>query len=317
MDRSEPGASCYTGGVKVAVALLLLAGCDVVFGLDEREGPDAAEPGDAVARVCEPGAPFVSMADVPIAGSYSVEAARFNPTQTIAYLSLCVKGQPVTTCDLYLSPYTLATNQFSAYAPLDVNNSTSYDSYGTVTPDAKYLVFGSRRSSGLRTYISEATGGRFLTAAVLNVIPNVSYVNEPYLSSDGQTLHLAGAKIGGTTEGDIYRARGGPPTYGGDSDLVAGVNTPGAEAAPVISDDELEIFFSSDRESTGVPAGAALDLFVATRSMTNLPFDVPVKLPALSTVDGIDWPVWLSPDRCDLYYINKVNDFATLRVAHR
>lgn len=153
--------------MKAAVALLLLAGCDVVFGLAEREGPDAAEPVDASdpdAFVCELGAPFVSMGDVPIAGKYSVEAARFNPTRTIGYLSLCVKNQPVTTCDLYLSPYTPATNQFSAYAPLDVNSSTSYDSYGTVTPDAKYLVFGSRRSNGLQTHISEASGGRFLTA---------------------------------------------------------------------------------------------------------------------------------------------------------
>lgn len=300
--------------------MLLLAGCDVVFGLDEREGPDAGQPADAAAadaRVCEPGAPFVSMGIVPIAGMYSVEAARFNPTQTIAYLSLCMRSQPVTSCDLYLSPYTPATNQFSAYAPLDVNSATSYDSYGTVTPDAKYLIFGSRRNTLLRTYISEATAGRFLTASVLNVIPNVSFVNEPYLSTDGQTLHVAGAKIGGMTGGDIYRVRGGPPTFGGDSDLVAGVNSPGAESAPVVSDDELEMFFASDRESSGVPADAALDVFVAARPTTNLPFGVPVKLSALSTDDGTDWPVWLSPDRCDLYYINKVSGFATLRVAHR
>ena len=105
--------------------------------------------------------------------------------------------------------------------------------------------------------------------------------------------------------------------FGGGSDLVDGVNSPQGEYAPVVSDDELEMFVSSDRESTGMPAKMPLDIFVTSRNATTEAFGTPVKLPALSTTDGIDWPVWLSPDRCDLYYINKVNDFATLFVAHR
>lgn len=93
-----------------------------------------------------------------------------------------------------------------------------------------------------------------------------------------------------------------------------GVNSPYGDAAPVVSDDEREIFFSSDRGSSGT---LPLDIFVATRATADVPFETPVALPGLSTKESYDWPVWLSPDRCTLYYINKLANFATLRVAHR
>lgn len=303
--------------VRLAFAVLVLTGCDSVFGLHERAAPDApdrADASDAGPRVCEVGAPFVEMKEVSIAGAYSVEAARFNPTQSVAYLSLCEGA--VTSCDMFFSAYTPMTGQLGTYLPVGVNGS-SYDAYATVTPDSQVLVFGSVRSGGLRTFISIAEAGKFVTASELALISSVSFANEPYLSTDGQTLHLAGGKVDGTTRGDIYRARGGPPTFGGASDLVAGVNTSANEAAPVVSDDEREMFFASDRESTGVPVDMPLDIFVATRGATDRPYEMPVKVPLLSTTDGTDWPVWLSPDRCDLYYINKVSGLATLKVAHR
>ena len=287
--------------------VVLLAGCDVVLGLEDRSG-----------RTCGAEDAFGPGAPVPIDGTYSVEAARFDATQTIAYLSLCTQGDVMkTTCDLYQSTFTRVTNQLSFYAKLGVNVAGAYDSYATITSDAQHLVFGSRRNNRLGTYVSIANGGQFTSAAAIRLIENESFANEPYLSSDGQTLYLAGAAGGGTTGGDIYRARGGPPMFGAGADLVDGVNSASAEAAPVVSDDELEMLFSSDRESTGMPINMPLDIFVASRTTTAEPFGTPKKLAAISTTDGIDWPVWLSPDGCDLYYINKVADFATLLVTHR
>ena len=294
--------------VGIGLLLLLLTGCDQAFGLEGR-----------ASRTCVADDVFAAGAPVPIEGTYSVEAARFDPTQSVAYLSLCTQGDTMkTTCDLYQSTYARATNQLSFYANLGViNNPGDYDSYGTITPDAQYLVFGSRRMTGLRTFISTAANGQFTMPVELRLIANESFANEPYLLGDGQTLYLAGSSMGGTTSTDIFRARGGPPMFGDGSDLVAGVNGTSGEYAPVVSDDELEMFFSSDRESTGMPAKMPLDIFVASRDTNTETFGTPKKLPALSTDNGIDWPVWLSPNRCDLYYINKVNDFATLLVTHR
>jgi len=302
--------------MRVVAALFLLAACDRVWDLEGREPPDAPDAPEVDAKTCDPGTPFGPGTAVRIDGAYSVEAARFDPTQSIAYLSLCTGAK--STCDLFQSAFSRATGEFSFYSRLNVSDSTVYDSYASITPDAQTLVFGSQRLTGaVRPWVSAAVGGQFTLAAELKVIPDVSYANEPYLVGGGQVLYLAGAKIGGTTSADIYRARGGPPGFGGASDLVDGVNSSGGEYASVVSEDELEIFFASDRESTGVPATMPIDIFGATRALASGPFVTPVKLAALSTLDGSDWPVWLSPDGCDLYYINKVANFATLKVAHR
>jgi hypothetical protein len=286
---------------------MLFAGCDQVLGLEERER-----------RTCVAEDVFGTGAPVPIDGTYSVEAARFDPTQSIAYMSLCTQGDASKmSCELFQSAFVRATNQLGSYAKLGVSKDMKYDSYATITPDAQHLVFGSDRDGSTRTYISSASGGQFQTAKELRLIENASYANEPYLLGGGETLYLAGVRAGSATGSDIYRARGGPPEFGDGTDPVAGVNTAGGEFAPVVSDDDLEMFFSSDRESTGVPASLPLDIFVASRDATTGPFGTPRKLPALSTTNGTDWPVWISPDRCDLYYINKVDNFATLYVAHR
>ena len=306
VPHARAAAGRYTPGVRVAVALLLLAGCDQVLGLDSREG-----------RTCVADDVFGKGTPVPIDGSRSVEAARFDPTQSIAFLSLCDQGDASKeSCDLFQSTYSRATNRLSFYAPLGVSADMTYDSYATVTPDARYLVFGSSRSGAIRTYISTAENGQFKTATELALIANAVYANEPYLLGDGQTLYLAGG-VGSPVQWDVYRARsGGPPAFGGGADLVAGINSATDDLAPVVSDDQLEIFFGSDRTNP-MPDLRGLDIFTASRDTSTGAFGPPAKLPALSTTNGIDWPVWLSPDRCDLYYINKVADVATLYVTHR
>lgn len=301
--------------MRIGLALLLLAGCDQVWGLEGRVEIDAIDPDS---RICEIGTAFGPGTAVEIDGAYSVEAARFDPAQSIAYLSLCTPGDRTKmSCELYQSAFVRATGKLSFYSRLSVGAPMKYDSYAAITPNAQYLVFGSDRLGPVRVFVSVANAGQFTVATELSVIASVSYANEPYLLGDGQTLYLEAGMMNSSTGADIYRARGGPPTFGGASDLVDGVSSPQGEYAPVVSDDELEIFFASDRESTMMPPDFPLDIFRATRDAKGAAFKTPVKLDSLSTTNGIDWPVWLSPNRCDLYYINKVSDFATLLVAHR
>ena len=104
---------------------------------------------------------------------------------------------------------------------------------------------------------------------------------------------------------------GEPPTFGGMPLPVPGTDLPSfAEAAPVVREDEREIFFAA---GTSV---ASFDIYPATRADAAAPFDAPIKVDALST-NGIDYPVWIAPDGCELYYINKANNVATLFVAKR
>ena len=63
---------------------------------------------------------------------------------------------------------------------------------------------------------------------------------------------------------------------------------------PVVSDDELELWFSRPID------GEASTVFHAVRSSPELPFGTPVLVPELSdgTLHQVDW---VSPDRCRLY----------------
>jgi hypothetical protein len=173
-------------------------------------------------------------------------------------------------------------------------------------------VFGSTRTPPVNVWVATAINGSFdaPVLARLDAIPGVEYSNEPYLLADGRTLYLSG-KSPASRGNDIFRTVGDPPQFGGAAVEVPGLPSDGEELAPVVSSDELEIFFASDRDGIGKP----FDIFVATRSSTTQPFSAPTRVETLSTV-GIDWPLWLSPDGCDLYYINKATA-ATMFVTHR
>ena len=316
-------------GRRVGLLFLLagcaaLAGCDLALGLGPI--PDGSVSGDTPpgdARVCARGAPFGSPVPVPIDGAYSVEGARFTPDGNSAYLSLCPLDPPTSDpqelkarCDLYTSLYTPSTGLFTSFALLGAS-APGYDSYPTITPDTNHLIFGTSRFGAVQIAVATKQGGMFPAAGVTRpqLFPSPPQgSNEPYILGDGRTLYFA-ATIS-NARWQLYRSTGGPPAFGPSAE-VAGVNTTAFEMAPVVRDDEREIFFATNRGDPDAPdAIGALDIYAATRDDADLPFGTPVKLDALSTT-GTDWPLWLSPDGCELFFINKAAGLATLKVARR
>jgi hypothetical protein len=295
--------------------VVLLAGCDALFGLEELIPDDGAKP-------CAIGTPFARGTPVAIDGTYSVEAARFNPPRSIAYLSLCPgPGQPdagdKTQCELYSSPFLPTTSAFGAFAKITgISTANAYDAYPTITPDGRHILFGSERGGGeVQVFVASAVNGSFDAPVIaqLSLVAGAEFGNEPYILGDGRTIYFSAGNHGDGLGWQLYHAVGDPPTFGNSAMLVTGVNTTNGEFAPVVTDDELEIFFASDR------GGAALDVYTSTRSDRSQPFPTPVVVSALSA-GGNDWPLWISSDACDLYYINKTsgtNGIATLYVAHR
>lgn len=284
-------------------AVLALAGCQGVFGIREVGTGGDGQPG----RVCDHGAPFGNEQAVDVGGTtpvYSVEGARFDPAQTNAYLSLCPLSGDKSMCDLYTSQLNPATKAFGLINKLtSVSDGSHYDAYPTITPDFQYLVFGSDRMDNLpKLYVAKAIGGGFdmSTASVLVIPPGATFGNEPYILPDGGTLYFEGGTDPGNPE--LYRASGAPPTFGGSATLLASVNGPTGDFAPVVTDDELEMFFASDRK-TG--ASIALDIYTSTRTSTSVPFGAPQLVTNLSNDADVDWPLWISPDRCSLYLIHK------------
>jgi hypothetical protein len=298
---------------RLATFLMVLAGCDKLLGLN-----DIVPTGDG-ARHCDHGGAFPAGTPLAIDGAYSVEAARFNPAQTVAYLSLCDASGVKSTCDLYTAFLTSA-NVFGGYSKLNgVSKAAVYDSYPTITADAQYLIFGSERSGAVSIFVAAAANGSFEMPTISQpaLVPGVHDSNEPYILGDGATLYFSASLDGSVDSSNLYRAIGGPPAFGGTATIVD-VDTFANEFAPVVTDDELEIFYATDFAMPGGD-GFNLDIYTATRASTADQFGPATPLAALSGAT-IDWPVWISPDNCTLYYINKVhatNGVATVYVTQR
>jgi predicted small secreted protein len=291
-------------------ALVLLAGCNTVFGLAEI-GPDAKA---VDARVCDAGGAFGQGTAVPVEGIYSIEAAQFAPDLTRAYLSLCPDIMNKASCDLYQSTFDPDRLVFTQHIKMSVSTDNTYDSYPSVSRDGNYLLFASKRTTAmLQLWIVTKTNGSFDNSPVdpVLLLADQSTANEPYLLGDSQTLYF-GANTQARSDYELYRATGGPPAFASTLEVVPGLSSTSSDHAPVVSDDELEVFFASNR-----PPATDLDLFTATRSSVADPFSNVSHLTLLSTDQGNDYPVWLSPDRCSLYYIGKVGEVATLYVSTR
>jgi hypothetical protein len=159
-----------------------VTGCNAFFGLTPTGVYDGSVPLDA--RMCSQDEPFTRTENVPIDGTYSVEAARFNPERSLAYLSLCPSNGNKTECELYTSPFSVATGEFTAFSKIEgVNDPDDYDSYPTITGDAQYLIFGSERTTPVNIWIATKANGTFAgsTPVRLDLVATAQHSNEPYV----------------------------------------------------------------------------------------------------------------------------------------
>jgi hypothetical protein len=264
---------------------------------------------------CDRAKPFGPASTITIAGDWSLEAARFTQDRANAYVALCPTDGGSTGCDLYASE--LRDGGLGVHTLLAQASGGDYDSYPTVTADGERLVFGSRRSdAGFQIWFSTAINGTFSGSPELQRFSTAfTLANEPYVLGDGKALYFA-AKTNGARS-TIYVTREWGTDAAAGATPLAGLPSGAASVAPVIANDELELFFATDiADPDNFKTG--YDIHRATRAQTSEPFASSQKLADLSGA-GNDWPVWISPDGCDLYFINKdpVSGIATLREASR
>ncbi|MDB4997009.1 MAG: hypothetical protein JWM74_4441 [Myxococcaceae bacterium] len=299
-------------------------GADAVTSDAEPADADAAGRADAPApfpaRRCKVGAPFVVAPTVVPIGALAVEAVRFDPLQKSAYASTCPPAGPKSACDLSFA--TVTPNGFASLAHYAGSETNKLDSHPMASLDGTFFVFASDRSGAPRIYGATGVNGTFTASPALITLmttPNgTSDANEPYLLANGRTLYFSAAPSG-SSDYDLFRAEG--PTVGtfGAGRLLTNV-TNVSDVAPVVAEDELEMFWASDRPDGATTPKGALDVWTATRKTTNNPWEYPAAaiVPILNTAE-VDYPTWLSPDACDLYLIHKATTAlpGELRVAHR
>jgi hypothetical protein len=265
-------------------------------------------------RKCSVGSPFPTAPVPVVVAGFGVEAVRFDPSQKVAYVALCPAAGPRSDCDLWLG--TAGTTGVVATSRYGISAVGKYDSYPMPSLDGTYLLFASDRSGAPKIHAASGANGVFDAGAAqlsLPTTPNeTADANEPYLLANG-TLYFS-ATAAGSPDYDLFRSEGKRPAFGSGR-LLVNVTTE-VDVAPVVAEDELEMFWASDRAKSG-----NLDVWTGTRTAASAVYDFSAgekAVPALSTPE-VDYPTWLSPDACDLYLIHKTS-VATpgeLRVAHR
>jgi hypothetical protein len=142
-------------------------------------------------------------------------------------------------------------------------------------------------------------------AASVGVLPNVTDLDA---AVDESTPHLVNSKVlyfaraANGSSFQIYRAeRPGPGLAFNLVTAAPGLGKSVLEVSPVVTDDELTIYF-------GASAGTFDEqIYVATRGKLTDPFGPSKKVPELEFAGQRNQPTWMSADRCKLYFLSMRN----------
>lgn len=218
---------------------------------------------------------------------------RLAPDERTAYLASNRPG--VGGVDLHTS--TRATTSAPFETPvLHALSTTADDTHPSLSFDGLSLYFASTRTGTTDLYV--ATRGTstlpFTTATIVSVSTPDFEESFPWIAASGE-LMFASNRAG---DMQLYRAPRAGAGFGAPVALSE-VNEPGTLSNnPVLSNDGTWLYFASSRTTGG--ARGELDIWVAHRASSSVPFDPPTNVAELNTASS-DRPAWLSGDGCRMY----------------
>ena len=178
--------------------------------------------------------------------------------------------------DIYQSVFTPDTDLLSTATTTDELNTPWHDGLVSVTSDGNTLYFArdsrsekmyeksktdNTKFSTIFLYKATKTNGKWgnITALPTN---NKAYTTaNPSISKDGKTLYFSSNMPGGQGGNDIWKMSVAPNnTYGTPENLGQGVNTPGNEQFPYVTENNILYFSSSARQGLGGLDVFAMDL---------------------------------------------------------
>jgi Tol biopolymer transport system component len=265
-------------------------------GTDTGGGADAGD-ASAAPGPCDPSAPFTNIvaATALSAGSVSTDGVAFTSDGLTAYVSSNRTGT-VGGFDIFVSTRSSTTAAWGALTSLPNVNTASQERSPVLTPDGLTLFFYSDRGgSGYDIYSSTRPSliSDFGAAATVAMINSTGRDDTGSITADGQTLYFDSDRSG---TGRIYRA-----TLGASGTFMTPQEVPELDSGgtgnggPVISADGLTVYFG--RVTSGDPE----DVYVAHRTSVADGFGTPTAVTELSST-ALDFPVWLAPDNCTLYF---------------
>jgi hypothetical protein len=182
--------------------------------------------------------------------------------------------------------------------------SPDFDTHPAPVTDPNVLFY-EHGTSGARAIAraTRAQAGQQFSGAVLDVLGLAAggvQSREPYALGNGSVVYFTREPSGATSR-DLYRASANGMTW--DLAQVPGVSSNANEGHPVVSNDELVLYFSH-----AVLDGPA-DIYMAIRDDVGAAFSngLPVVELSGATDAGApsdERPTWLSPDRCTLLFVS-------------
>jgi len=122
-------------------------------------------------------------------------------------------------------------------------------------------------------------------------------LTQPFVSFDGQTLYYQ------LSPGGLYVTHKTGTMFGTPKEITA-VKSPGGAWHPVVSRDELTLYFASDRTDGSAKGGS--DVWASTRSTVSDEFGLPGAINELNTTEN-ELVVGVSPDSCEIFLIREAN----------
>jgi hypothetical protein len=192
---------------------------------------------------------------------------------------------------VYVAQRAGASGPFGPMAQVPaLNTPTSNTRQATPTRDGLTVYFLSDRNDLVTGALSLFVGtrpslGSQFTVTAITTVP--SDLVQPYVTPSGATLYYVSA-------GRVWSA----PIVSGAVGAGMDVGLPAGAITPVVSPDELTVFFAA--LSATDDGGADYDVYTATRASTAALFDAPSVVPGVNTPSS-DYPSFVSADGCELW----------------
>lgn len=190
-------------------------------------------------------------------------------------------------------------------------NSVNSELWPTLSPSGLLLAFDTdRAATAFHVYISRraSTSERFGAATVAVALNDRE--GYPMIATD-RAMYFASDVRMGQGQRDIWRAEiDSTGAMAPPSALPGAVNTADDEAAPVVTPDELHIFFRRT-------VGSESDVYTASRATPQEGFGTPSPVDGLARLGIAETPSWVSRDGCHLYFNSNASGNEDIYIARR
>lgn len=312
------GATTGTGGTPAGTGGTLAgtggatAGTGGATGVvDAGPAPDAGSDAPVACDVSSPFGTPVLLTGVDGMGSNG--EGRLSPDELTIYFYSDRSGNN----DIFMATRPSRTSAFGTPQALTSVNTTGAEGWPSPTADGLSLFLESSASGAYQVLVSTRTTlvAQFSAPSVVANVNLTGFSNvQPFVLADESAIYFGSNRTGTSGGYDLYRSARDTSGQFGAPVQVSTINSPSDEYGPTPSANELTLYFGSIRPDS--PAKGNFDIWMAKRASPTANFDPPVNVQELNTTDA-EWPDWLSPDACRLYFTRTSANVRNIYVATR